>query len=74
MITSAGITMHELAKIFDSKNLNEPDKLKIFHERAIDAARRAQELNPDEETLKAAKKLQGDAEKALAEIAKKRRG
>lgn len=40
MLLAMGTTMEKLSTVFDRKNLNEPDKGKIFHERAQDAAKR----------------------------------
>jgi len=73
MLLFMGVNLDKLATAFERRNLNEPDKEKLFRERAVDAAKRVLTMKPDPASEKAAKKLQADAEKALKATAKKKR-
>lgn len=57
--------MEKLSPIFDRKGLNESEELKVLRERALDATQRVLALKPDAATETAAKKLQGEMEKAM---------
>ena len=63
-LLAMGSALFKLATIFDRKNLDEIDALKMFHERSQDAVKRVLELKPEAATEKAAKKLRADVEKA----------
>jgi hypothetical protein len=65
LLLAVGTAMEKLSAAFNNKNLDEPDKLKIFHERAQDAAKRVLEMEPEAPVQTAAKKLQADIEKTL---------
>ena len=71
MLLAMGATLETLSVVFDSRNLAEPDKEKLFHERAQDAAKRVLAMEPEAPLKAAAKKLQADAEKALKAQSKK---
>ncbi len=64
-LLAAGESLWKTAPLFERKVLNEPDKIKFFQERALDAAKRAREMKPEEAVAAAAKKLQDQCEKAL---------
>lgn len=64
-LLAIGQSLWKSRVIFDLKNLREPDKMKHFHERALDAAKRARQLKPETSVETAAKKLQEDCEKEL---------
>jgi hypothetical protein len=70
MLLAMGTTLEKLSVVFDARNLNEPDKQKIFHERAQDAAKRVLSMEPEPAVQTAAKKLQADVDKALKEKGK----
>ncbi len=59
-----GSALFKLSTIFERKNLDEIDTLKMCHERAQDAVKRVLELKPGAATETAARKLQADVEKA----------
>lgn len=65
MLLAMGSTLEKLSAVFDSRNLAEPDKEKIFHQRAQDAAKRVLAVDTEAPLQADAKKLQAAAEKAL---------
>ena len=65
VMTAVADAIGKAAPMFDSKNLNEPDKMKMLNERAAEAAARAIELKPQGAVEKTAKKVKADADKAL---------
>jgi hypothetical protein len=71
VLLAVGTALEDLSVVFDSKNLAEPDKAKLFHERAQDAAKRVLAMEPEAPLKAAAKRLQANAEKALKAQSKK---
>lgn len=71
MLLAMGTALEALSVVFDSKNLAEPDKEKLFHERAQDAAKRVLAMEPEAPLQAAAKKLQSDVGHALKAMGKK---
>jgi hypothetical protein len=71
MLLAVGTALEDLSVVFDSSNLAEPDKEKLFHERAQDAAKRVLAMEPEAPLKAAAKRLQADAERALKARSKK---
>ena len=71
VLLAMGAALDDLSVVFDSSNLAEPDKEKLFHERAQDAAKRVLAMEPEAPLQAAAKKLQADAEHSLKARSKK---
>jgi hypothetical protein len=71
MLLAVGTALEDLSVVFDSSNLAAPDKEKLFHERAQDAAKRVLAMEPEAPLKAAAKRLQADAERALKARSKK---
>lgn len=64
-LVAVALALDKSSAVFERKNLDLPDELKMCRERALDAAKRALELKPDAATEKEAKKLVADIEKRM---------
>lgn len=72
-LTAMAVTLNRVSVVFDRKNLNEPDKQKLFQQKALDTIKQVAELKPDADTEAAAKKLKADIDKQVKERAKGKR-
>lgn len=63
-VLAVAVAFNRLSGTFDRKALNEPEKQKLFQDRAVELSKKVLDMKPDADTEKAAKKLQADIEKA----------